>query len=508
MFHIYCYMKKKIRLTENKLVSIILKLIKEDEIEKVYISPEQYMQYLRQVGFMAHAIPYLPKFRGKKLVVKGDLNLSNVDGKQKIYKIGDIEVEGGLNVSYTNVKSLDDVKVTGHKTFWQTPYEKVIERRQLQAKYNEQNEKREDGDWDIENTGYESPRANAVFQYAVNDGHLQSLDDDEKIELEELKTRIKDKEEELENLSTDIEDYNEKYDEIQEEIDSIQEDIDRLIEDKNDVYDLYPAGSHYNLAEFESLSTKMRFAVGEYREADDSLEDYYEQQIDDLDNYFSKETLSSYVDEDKIKEYYRDSVEEWIRDEPDSYGVEKELSNSQEEEIWLLEMEKWVYENEGVRAPIMYPSKEKDGTFDFYDSEDNELQYRREGNNSILYKEGQVVPPRQLYDDEDTEEHETDRENRISEIDSEIDDIKESPDGDPDESSIEEAVDNYLENEIGYDPAGWLDNMGGDIADFIDTRELLDDLVRNGDYGDLNGYDGSYDTVNINGTDYVVMRID
>ena len=58
-------MKKKIRLTENKLVSIILKLIKEDEIEKVYISPEEYIQYLKQVGFMAHAIPYLPKFRGK-----------------------------------------------------------------------------------------------------------------------------------------------------------------------------------------------------------------------------------------------------------------------------------------------------------------------------------------------------------------------------------------------------------------------------------------------------------
>jgi hypothetical protein len=50
--------------------------------------------------------------------------------------------------------------------------------------------------------------------------------------------------------------------------------------------------------------------------------------------------------------------------------------------------------------------------------------------------------------------------------------------------------------------------MGGDIRDFIDTRELLDDLVRNGDYGDLNGYDGTYDTVDINGTDYVVMRID
>ena len=154
----------------------------------------------------------------------------------------------------------------------------------------------------------------------------------------------------------------------------------------------------------------------------------------------------------------------------------------------------------------MYPTKEKDGTFDFYDSEDNELQYRREGNNSILYKDGQVVPPRQLYDDEDTEEHETDREDRISDIDSEIEDIKENPDGDPDESSIEDVVNDYLENEIGHDPARWLNSMGGDITDFIDTRELLDDLVRNGDYGDLNSYDGTYDTVNINGTDYVVMR--
>ena len=499
-------MKKKIRLTENKLVSIILKLIKEDEIEKVYISPEEYIQYLKQVGFMAHAIPYLPKFRGKKLVVNGSLNLSNVEGKQKIYKIGNIEVEGGLNVSYTNVKSLDDVKVTGHKTFWQTPYEKVIERRKLQAKYDEQNERREDGEWDIKNTGYESPRANAAFQYAVNDGHLQSLDDEEKEEINELRQRIKDLEEDQENLDAGDENYSEKFDEITDQQSELEEEIKNLTNNKVDVYDLYSVGSRWNLAEFESLSTKMTFAVGEYGEADDSLEDYYGEQVDDLDSYFSKETLSSYIDADKVKEYYSDSVEEWVRDDPDGYGVEKELSSDQEEEIWLLEMEKWVYENEGVRAPIMYPTKEKDGTFDFYDSEDNELQYRREGNNSILYKDGQVVPPRQLYDDEDTEEHETDREDRISDIDSEIEDIKENPDGDPDESSIEDVVNDYLENEIGHDPARWLNSMGGDITDFIDTRELLDDLVGNGDYGDLNSYDGTYDTVNINGTDYVVMR--
>jgi hypothetical protein len=50
--------------------------------------------------------------------------------------------------------------------------------------------------------------------------------------------------------------------------------------------------------------------------------------------------------------------------------------------------------------------------------------------------------------------------------------------------------------------------MGYEISDWIDTGELLDDLVRNGEYGQLNSYDGDYDTVNINGTDYVVMRLD
>jgi hypothetical protein len=172
-------------------------------------------------------------------------------------------------------------------------------------------------------------------------------------------------------------------------------------------------------------------------------------------------------------------------------------------------MERWVYENEGVRAPIRYPTKEKDGTFDFMDAEDNNLQYRRNGNNWVLYNdEGQVVPPHQLYDDENTEEHDEERESRISDIEYEIEEIKDHPDGDPDEDEIERAVESYLDDEIGYDVSRWLTNMGYDISDWIDTGELLDDLVRNGEYGQLNSYDNDYDTININGTDYVVMRLD
>jgi UDP:flavonoid glycosyltransferase YjiC (YdhE family) len=79
-------MNNKIVLTENIIIKNVLKLLKEDEIEKVYISPDEYIQYLRQVGFMAHAIPHLPKFKGKKLVVDGNLQLSNLDNRKKINK--------------------------------------------------------------------------------------------------------------------------------------------------------------------------------------------------------------------------------------------------------------------------------------------------------------------------------------------------------------------------------------------------------------------------------------
>ena len=43
---------------------------------------------------------------------------------------------------------------------------------------------------------------------------------------------------------------------------------------------------------------------------------------------------------------------------------------------------------------------------------------------------------------------------------------------------------------------------------FINKDELTDDLISQYDYGEINSYDGTYDIIDINGTDYVVMRID
>ena len=87
---------------ESQLISRIKKLILE-EVEEVRISPQEYMDLLNKVAGQAHGLLRLPKFRGKKLVVTGDLNLRD---NQRITDLGPIRVEGNLDASNTNIKSL------------------------------------------------------------------------------------------------------------------------------------------------------------------------------------------------------------------------------------------------------------------------------------------------------------------------------------------------------------------------------------------------------------------
>jgi len=479
-------------LTERQLVSYIKRLLKEQE-EEVRISPNEYKDLLKKVAGQAQGILKLPKFRGKRLVVTGDLNLEN---DKRITDLGPIKVEGSLNVSYTNIRSLDDVEVTGYAKYWETPYARIIAAREHKKKLDAQDELRKENVWDIDNTNQEGEMANAIFMYAMNEGLLTGLDEDDKERADEILRQIK-----------NLEDNEEYTDEIQEQIDELQDEWDEIMSGKVDVYDLFYDGGHYEMKRFISLEDGLEFSVGTYQMADDSIELYYEDWIEQPQHYFSDDFMENYIDGDEVAEYFEDGIRENVYDDPEGYGISKELSRSQEEEIWLLEMEKWVYENEGVRAPISEPTKEEGNIFDFEDAEGERFQYKREGNNWVLYKDGQVIPPHQIYDDEDTQEHEDERESRISDIDYEIEDIKENPDGEPNEDEIENAVENEL-YDIRRDPVSRLKDFGYDLHNFLNKKELLDDLIRDADYGEtLNGHDGTYDTIEINGTDYVVMRI-
>jgi len=496
-------MKKVLKLTESNLINLIKNIIKEQGEEEVIISPEEYYTLLKNVYYQAHAIPKLRPFRGKKLVIDGSLNFKPFKDEIHLTDLGNIKVNGSVDISYTEIKSLDDVEATGTKRYWQTPYERVIQARKQKEKRDVQDSKKEDNDWDLNNTDEEGEKANAAFLYAIGRGELRELDDDQKEELQNLKTRLSDLEQQMED-----EEDEERYDELTDEFNEVQEEIDNLSgDDVVDVYDFYPSGSHYDMSSFESLSTGYDYAVGTISEADESLESYYEEMLDNPKEYFSNGHLSNYIDAEKVKDYFEDVVEDWVRESPDSYDVENQLSDDQEEEIWLLEMEKWVYENEEVRAPISGPTKEEGNVFDFLDEEENRFQYKKEASGWILYKEGAVVSPHQIYDDENTDEHQEARDERISDIEYEIQEIKDNPDGDPSDEDIQDAVEDYLDN-IERNPLSFLENMGyTDFSDFLNIDEIKDDLKNQADYGEtLNGYDGQYEEITINGTDYIVMR--
>jgi hypothetical protein len=53
-----------------------------------------------------------------------------------------------------------------------------------------------------------------------------------------------------------------------------------------------------------------------------------------------------------------------------------------------------------------------------------------------------------------------------------------------------------------------LDDYGMSYDNFINIRQLKDDLVSDADYGVISHYDGAYDEININGEDFIVFRID
>ena len=270
-------MKKLPKITESFLIKRIKRLIKEEELEEVRITPQQYYDFLKAVYYKAQAIPRLSRFKGKKLVIVGNLDLRTFRHQKFLTDLGPIKVIGNIDISYTNIESLDNVEITGYSSYFQTPYEGVMKARRQKAKEREQDSKREDDEWNLNDTDEEGEKAHAAFEYAEQQGDLKVLKDEEKERVNEIKIEITELEEQQKNLDSGEESYDDEWSAIEERIDNLNEEMEELLTDKVDVYDLYPSGSHYNMTSFESLSTGQEYAVGTIDEADQSVEDYYEE---------------------------------------------------------------------------------------------------------------------------------------------------------------------------------------------------------------------------------------
>jgi hypothetical protein len=398
------------------LKNIIRRVLKEQDNEWVDIAPEDYIDLLKYVNGDGALIKRLPDYRGKKIKITGKLDLSN---NKEISNIDSIDyVDGDLNIGYTNIKYFDKNKVKGRLDYWYSAMYNIERKKILQEKLNVLQEYRENKEWDIDNGDDISYETEALFNHLSQNGDIGTYDNEDGEEVKEDKYFI----------------YKTKY------------------------------GGYGNSHMFEWLGDSLFESEWVVYSDDDIESAAYEKIKSDIEDLgyeaFGTSVWENNLDMVEVRRWLYDIHEDQVRNDPDDYGIEKELSQQQEKYL------------------VIYTQKIE------------RLNYKLE-NEELT--------------DEETEEIEEE----ITSIEDIIEEIKEDPEGDYDEDTIEEVIDGFVE-ENSRDFPSYLEDMGFDskyLLEFVDIDGVCEDILRDSDYGEiLNGYDGADNEIKVNDKWYHVMR--
>jgi HPt (histidine-containing phosphotransfer) domain-containing protein len=223
--------------------------------------------------------------------------------------------------------------------------------------------------------------------------------------------------------------------------------------------------THYGLQQFEVLIPGFKdreYTVGTDEEMDAAALEYAVSYIDDVGaDGFSESFIEDYLDVDAIVSMAEDDYEYQVRDYPDSYFSDDdyELTSEQEERIEQLESQ-------------------------IEDLEQQKLELDSDDDNYYDYEE--------------------DLDNQIEALQEELDNIE--VDTEPTEDMIDTKV-AELVRDVRRDPLDYLRNYGLDFKEYIDEDALAQGLVDSDGWGIMNSYDGQYDTEEVNGVTYYIMRI-
>ena len=457
---IFIDMNKKLTLTESELHKVIRRIIKETEDEYYKISPEEYIELMRYGSYHGKAITKMKKFQGKPLWITGDLNLDSTP-TDSLGNVG--YVDGSLNISRTNVSSIEGIKVKGYVSDYNSPRERIREKQELNAKLGEQESLRDSDEWMLERGDETGEKAHALFDNLVNTGEIDPLSEDDKEKLIVLRRKLQDLEREYEELD----DNDDRVNDVQEAIDETQSEIEELEENDVDVYMMYahPRYSHYGLQQFEVLIPGFKdreYTVGTGEEMDNAALAYAKSYIDDVGaDGFSESFISDYLDVDAIVNMAEEDYDYQIRDYPDSYFSDSDYELTYEQEQRIEQLESQIEDLEQQKLEL--------------DS-----------------------------DDENYYDYEEDLDNQIEALQEELDSIE--VDTEPTDDMIDTKV-AELVRDVRRDPLDYLKNYGLDIKEYIEEDALAQGLVNSDGWGVMNGYDGQYDSEEVNGVTYYIMRI-
>jgi DNA repair exonuclease SbcCD ATPase subunit len=460
---------EKIKFKKEDITKLINVLKEQDETQEpndvVRISAEELQKLLRFADYNMMGLSKTKKFRDKKIIVVGNLDLSNkpIKSLKPIYKI-----EGYLDITNSEVASIDDVLITGGVRDWGSERAKIRERKRIAGLRAEAQARREDEDWSLEKADDEGLSAQAVFKY------LQYQEEDA-VQSEEDVDNLRQLKERLGNLYYDQEQGNDTG-ELQGEIDTLESDIEE-IEEKIDVYELIPSKYSYygRLYRFEIYSGDLQgqeYVGGKESDAERAALKYAEEYIDENGTGgFNQNFWTDHLDEEGILDYFRDFYEDDIRNNPDSYFNEDDFELTSEQEARKEQLENYIEEMESMLSDL--------------EDEMNELEHNSDEYNELEEKLQEV-------------------QSNIDTAQEELDSIE--PDTEPTEEMIDNKVDELLDD-VKYDYLAKLEEFGIDAEEYLDKDALAQAWVDADGLGIMNGYDGTYDTVYIDETQYIVMRV-
>lgn len=420
----------------------------------------------------------LKRFGGKKIWIDGNLDISGLP----VSSLGNIAyINGNLNMQNTNIASLSGVKVTGYVSDYGSKMWKIEQARILAEKKQIQRERKDNGDWDPEN--YDTMddigiMANALIEYFKYSGDYEVIDEEILSKLQISKNRL----ELLYQEQKDKEEKNEDTEEIDEEITSIEDEIMEIESEYIDVYELYPEKyDHWGMKIFTVLGDlqKKEFAIIEESEIDQAVMEYAKNSIDDLGlDGFNSWVVESCIDRDEVREIMERFYDDDIRENPESYFNEDDFELTVEQEKRIQELDDYI--------------EELDDYIQTMGEEQSELENEIEDPDEYSKKYDEI---QNLIDD---------AEKKRDDAQEELDSIE--PDDEPTEEMINNKTDQYVEDRMD-DIKSWLYDFGFNIKNYIDKDCVAQEWVNSDGYGIMNSYDGNYDDVLVNGTRFIVMRI-
>lgn len=365
-----------------------------------------------------------------------------------------------------NKKMLEDIR----NHFGVKFEERIKQEKELQAKRLSRNEefrererlrriqqgieaqqRRENDEWNPENTDARGLAANALKEWLIDEGEWEGETKDEfRDAIEDLRSR-------MENDPEVIEDPNgDKAQEYGEDLGNLEDDL----ENAESVYDIIPLYDYYGMYEFEYGGAE--YAVGDDESADEAATERTRSLIDDIGyEGFSPSFMEWHVDGDQVADY----AEDWFWDD---------MSDSPE---------------------------------DYLDDDDRELS--KEAVNNIDLLDEMIGEFQSDLEETDNQMDEEELLSKIEELEIEKQDIS---DDDDNYEYTEEAKDNYVErrkDEVKDDPVGFLRDFGMEesIKDFIDEDDFIEAVIEADGRGHtLSSYDGNENEISFDDEWYYIYR--